>query len=215
MKRNLLTVMAGLLITSITLGQSTRFGIVAGSSIANYKMKSGDISVSADSKVGFTAGIITDIPIGNNCSFQPALHFVQKGTKSEESFGGLTEKNTLTVNCVELPLNVLYNVSAGSGKFFIGAGPSFGFNISGKTKFEDGTISETEDLRIGNDADNDDIRSFDMGINSLAGYRFSNGLFVSAGYNAGLNNLAPGADSEDGTVKSHYFSIKIGFVFGK
>lgn len=195
-----------LLVTSI-FAQNIHVGFTAGTSIANYKVKVDGEDESSDSKAGFTAGVLIDIPAGKNFSFQPALNFVQKGTKEKQG----SEKITLSMNAIEVPLNLLYNSNGEAGNFFIGAGPSLGFNISGKLKYDDGEDTFKEDVEIGNDPDNDFIKGLDLGANVLAGYQFPNGLFISANYNLGLNNLFPGG-SDDGTLKSRYFGFKLGWM---
>ncbi|HJS53134.1 MAG TPA: porin family protein [Chitinophagaceae bacterium] len=188
--------------------QNARFGFTAGTSIANYKWKYPGMSISGDSKAGITAGILADVPMSSSFSIQPALNFVQKGYTSEF----LGDKETVSINCLEVPVNFLYKTGGNAGSFFVGAGPSFAFNMSGKYKYDDGTPDE--DLSFGNDQDNDYMKSLDAGINFLAGYEFSNGLLLSAGYNQGLSNLSLYTDDDEST-KSNYFSIKIGFMFGK
>lgn len=185
-------------------------GFTAGTSIANYKVKVDGEDESSDSKAGLAAGVLIDIPAGKNFSFQPALNFVQKGTKEKQG----NEKVTFNMNTIEVPLNLLYNSNGEAGNFFIGAGPSLGFNISGKLKYDDGTDTFKEDVEIGNDPDNDFIKGLDLGANVLAGYQFPNGLFISANYNLGLNNLFPGG-SDDGTLKSRYFGFKLGWMLMK
>lgn len=186
--------------------RNTRFGFSAGATFANYNSKLNGESDKGDSKPGVTVGVLVDVPVSQHFSFQPAINFVQKGTKEEE--GG--EKVSLGVNCIEVPMNFLYNTAGNSGNFFIGAGPSLAFGLSGKIKFDDGTTSESEDIKFGS-GDEDLMKGFDLGANFLAGYAFSNGLFVSANYNMGLSNLNP-SGSDDGTLKSSYFGIKLGFL---
>ena len=190
--------------------QNSRFGFTAGAAFANYKTKVGGETDKINSKVGLTAGILVDIPVSKNFSFQPAVNFVQKGTKDEETSGGVTEKIKLNINCIEVPLNLLYNASGNTGNFFIGAGPSLAFALSGKLKYDDGTDALTEKINFGS-GDDDDMKGLDLGANVITGYCFPNGLQISAHYNAGLSNLYPG-DSEDGTLKSHYFGFKIGLL---
>lgn len=194
--------------------QNTRFGFTAGVAFANYKAKADDgTDESSNSKTGITAGVLADIPVSKHFSFQPAVNFVQKGTKDEETSGGVTEKFKLTVNCIEVPLNFLYNVPGNTGNFFIGAGPSLAFALSGKLKFDDGTNSVTENVKFGS-SDNDDMKGLDLGANFMTGYCFPNGLFLSVNYNMGLSNLVPGG-SNDGTLKSHYFGIKLGCLLNR
>ena len=210
------------LMTSICLftgisspAQYSKFGFTAGSAFANYKTKYDMIEISGKSKSGITVGVLADFPMGNNISFQPNLNFVRKGIKYGEDYGnGSFEQSTTSVNYLELPMNFLFNIYGKSGTFFVGGGPSFSFAISGKRKYEDEIGSESGDLEFGNDSENDDMRGFDFGANMLAGYRFTNGLFLSADYNVGLSNLMPGGSNE-GTLKSNYFSIKLGFSIEK
>jgi Outer membrane protein beta-barrel domain len=190
--------------------QTTRFGFTAGTAFANYKSKVDGETDNANSKKGITAGVLIDIPAGNHFSFQPAVNFVQKGTKDEETSGGVTEKAKITVNCIEVPLNFLYNVCGNNGNFFIGAGPSLAFALSGKLKFDDGTNSVSEDIKFGS-GENDDMKGLDLAANFITGYCFHNGLLFSVNYNAGLSNLSPGGSNDD-TVKSHYFGIKLGYL---
>jgi hypothetical protein len=190
--------------------QNTRFGFTGGAAFANYKSKGSSASDNGNSKTGLTAGVLVDIPLSKNFSFQPAVNFVQKGTKDEETSGGVTEKIKLTVNSIEVPLNFLYNAPGNGGNFFIGAGPSFAFALSGKLKFDDGTNSLSENVKFGN-GDDDDIKGLDLGANFMTGYCFHSGFLLSVNYNAGLSNLVPGGSSDD-KVKSHYFGIKLGYL---
>jgi hypothetical protein len=193
--------------------QSTRLGFTAGAGFSNYNSKIDGESNNGKSVTGITAGVFVDVPISKNFSFQPAVNYIQKGTKYEQTIQGFKETTELTVNCLEVPLNFLYNSGGNKGNFFIGAGPSFPFSLSGSLLFLDELTPigfPAEDLKFGNGED-DDMKGFDFGANFITGYCFKNGLLLSANYNAGLTNLIPGG-SDNGTVKSHYFGIKLGYV---
>jgi len=203
------------LVSQFTIhAQNTRFGFTAGSVFANYNSKVDGENDNGNSKTGITAGVMVDIPVSKQFSFQPAINFVQKGSKDEQTLGGVTETVSVNINSIEVPLNFLYNAVSNSGSFFIGAGPSFAFALSGKFKYSDGSNSLSEDIKFGN-GDDDDIKGMDPGANFLAGYSFKSGLLFSVNYNAGLTNLSPGSSSDE-TLKSHYFGIKLGyFLKGK
>jgi hypothetical protein len=151
-----------------------------------------------------------DIPLSKNFSLQPGINYVQKGSKNDTTAGGFAIKSQFTANSIEIPLNFILNTGGSSGNFFIGAGPTFAFAVSGKSKFSDGVDSVTKDLKFGSTAD-DDLKGMDIGANFMVGYCFNNGLMFSANYNAGLSNLMP--VSSDGSIKSHYFGLKVGFLF--
>ena len=212
MKKLLLTQLVFVAFHFVSNAQNTTFGFTAGAVIANYKFKMADVSFSQKSKIGITAGVLANIPFNKQFSIQPAVNFVQKGTKIENTDGTFTDKSTTTVNCIEVPLNFLYNVSGkNGGNFFIGAGPSIVFAISGKDKYDDGTNVTSDKLKFGNGED-DDLKGMDLGANFITGYNFKNGFLFSVNYNLGLSNLVPGESSSDYSAKSSYFGLKLGYV---
>ncbi len=118
-------------LTSLSLSVQTKLGVTAGAAFANVTAKSEGISMSPKMKTGFTAGLFADIPLTTNFSFQPALNFVQKGFKIEDE----TESDNVMYNYLEVPLNFVFRSSG----FFIGAGPSISYGLSGKEKYVDKT----------------------------------------------------------------------------
>ena len=190
------------------LSAQTRFGINAGAVLANLKGEEGGEEQELDSKIGITAGIRADVALSENFRFRPGLNFVQKGGKEEFDFLGTEIKSSITLNYLELPLNFVYNAPAGNGKFFIGAGPVFGFGLSGKNKVESGGEEQTEDVNFG-DAE-DEVKSFEFAGNVLAGYECASGLYFQANYNPGFSNLSNAPDSE---LKTTYFGLRIGYFF--
>jgi Outer membrane protein beta-barrel domain len=190
--------------------QKSQFGITAGTAIANYKAKLGSISFSTKSNTGVTAGVFANIAAGNSLIFQPALNWVQKGSKVDESANGYVEKSSLITSHIEMAANTLFS----SNGFFAGGGPTLSFGISGTSKAESGGTKTSEKVKFGN-GDNDDMKSFDLGANIVAGYQLKNGFLIAANYNLGLSNLAPGSDPNKGKLKSSYFGIRLGYVINK
>ena len=214
MKKSLLAFSFLTVIGATAFSQNIKWGIQAGTAIASQQAKQSGITITSDSKVGFTLGVLSDISITDNFAFQPGLNFTQKGSKFNISDGGESMEATQTLNYVELPLNFLYHAPAGKGKFFAGLGPVVNYGISGKVKVKmTGESDVSEDVKFGNDEAEDDYKPFEIGGNILAGYEFSNGVFAAASYNAGLSNIAVGGDS-DNSLKNRYFGVKIGFKFG-
>ena len=199
MKKTIIILMAFIFFMHAANSQKARIGFTAGSSLANYKFKEGDEDQSGNSKAGFTAGLIVNIPAGKNFMIQPGIHWVGKGSTDEEN----GDKATLTANSIEIPVNFLYTSNGG---FFIGAGPSASFAVSGKAKFND----VSADLHFGNSTD-DDMKGFDFGANVVTGYQSPGGFLVAANFNQGFSNLVPG-DAGNSSIKSHYFGIRLGYV---
>jgi len=179
--------------------QKAQIGFTAGSTLANYKAKDGSDDQSGNSKAGFTAGVIVNLPAGKNFMIQPGIHWVGKGSKDEED--GHTA--SITVSSIEIPVNFMYTSTGG---FFIGAGPSASFAVSGKAKLDD----VSADLHFGNTND-DDLKGFDFGANVVTGYQSPGGFLVAANFNQGFSNLIPG-EAGSSSFKSHYFGIRLGYV---
>lgn len=198
-----------ILLTAFSLTAQTSIGISAGASFANVTIKSGFISASPKSKAGIAVGIAIDAPLSTNFSFQPALNFIQKGYRVKDQ----GSKETANLNYLEVPLNFVYSTQKNEG-FFIGAGPSLAYGISGKDKFTaDGMPDDNQKVKFGSGAD--EVKAFDFGVNALAGYKMKGGFMISANYNLGLSKINNDDGSGDGgTIKNKYFSIKIGYFFG-
>lgn len=217
MKKTLLIAAAFLFIANASKAQSPKikFGIHAGTSIANMKYEMDDISYSPKSSFGIQAGIVTDFQLSKHISLQPGLNFAQKGMKVIDDEGGSDDKYIERINNIEIPVNFLFNSNGGYGNFFVGAGPSLSFAIAGKSIEKFNGETEKTKLKFGNDEMEHDYRAFDVGLNGMIGFEFKQGFFVAANYNLGLLNLLPGSDNEDGKVKANYAGFRIGYFFNR
>lgn len=207
-----LAIAALLTISSASFAQ-VRASLTGGTVLANMYSKENGSSTKLQNKAGITGGVEVDIPAGSNLSFQTGLNFVQKGTRDVSDIMGGQYKFNLSLNQIELPLNLLYNTRHEKGNFFIGAGPSLAYGISGKYSIEYGQMKEGKKLEFGNDPEK--VKPFDAGINAVTGYRFSNGISMSVNYNRGLTNLANAEFPDDAEkITTQYFGLRLGYQFG-
>ena len=205
MKKQISILLAAMAFMTIASAQP-ELGLAGGATLSNYRITYDSESESFDSKLGFTVGMVVNLPAGRNFAVQPCLYWTQKGMKEKQSDIGTTYKMSLINNYVEIPVNFLYTRNG----FFGGAGPSIGFGIKGKWKYQLDDEKETESVNFGND-DEDDMKGLDIGANILAGYKFPSGFLVMLNFNQGLSNLVPG-ETEGAKLKSHYFGIRIGYM---
>ena len=192
-------------IATVTVNGQATVGVTGGIAVASLKAKSDGMSVATEGKVGFTLGIFANVDLGKDFAFRPGFNFTQKGGLTKED----DTKDKLTLNYIEIPLDFIYTTSAG---FYVGAGPSLAFGISGKEDYSDGMISESQTVQFGNGED--ELKRFDFGGNLLTGYQFKNGLSLNLNYNFGLNSIVNGTQ-DDITIKNRYFGIRLGYVFNK
>ncbi len=211
-------ILAGLIIATLsTFAQTTTFGLNAGVNLSKLTVSGNGASVSTQSLAGFHIGGVVDFGF-NSFSIQPALLFSTKGGKSNSTSSDgtstFTDNGKITLDYLELPVNFVYKVPAGSGKVFFGAGPYFGYGLSGKSSSHvSGTGIPTTDTNANvtfGSGDND-VKNPDYGVDFLAGYELSQGFTINAGYSLGLANLANG--SQGGTTKNQVISFSLGYFF--
>ncbi len=164
-----------------------KFGIKGGVNFSSLTASGGGYSINSGNVTSFHVGGVADISLSDVLSVQPGVLYSNKGASGS------------TLGYIEVPVNLIYSSGSGSGKFFFGAGPYFGYGVSASNgnKFGSGT---------------NDVANPDFGINILAGYRLESGLAFNVNYGYGLANL--NNDKSSGyTVKNSVTSISIGYFF--
>lgn len=200
-----------MVIATISTSVFAQIGVQVGGTFASFKVEdktTSSANQTSDSKIGFTLGVFTNVPLSTNFIFRPELNYTQKGGKVEGTFGTTSIENKLTLNYLELPLNFIYKATGG---FFVGAGPALGYGIGGKAKTKSGSTSSDEKIKFGSDENEDDLKAMEFAGNLLAGYQMENGITLTVLYNMGFSNLSHDPDQ---TFKNRYFGIKIGKIFG-
>lgn len=221
MKRMFL-VAAATIIASVSFSQ-IRYGVQVIGNAGNASFKADGLpSVKKPMQIGFGAGVAAELPLQNNMSIRTSLNYLQKKSALEFEIPimpGKTHKVTTTLNYLELPVNFVYTIPMESTSFYIGAGPSFGYGISGKTKYKGWEFQgESQDIiaveesskPFKKDEDGDAMKRFDISANVNAGVQFNNGLYVNAGYLAGLTNLG----YPEQTYKNRGILLTVGVMLG-
>jgi len=205
------------ILTASYLTTAQTIGLQAGLNLASQSIggdESGGFTISTDSKAGFLIGAVGQFPLSKSFIFRPELNYIQKGSKTGDVLSG--QSVLIAINYIDIPLNVVFNADAGKGQFFVGAGPTIGYGLSGYTKIKTQEVEVSQDIKFDGKSDdevNDEyahLKAMDLGFNFLAGYTFSNGFFADAGYSFGLNNISPSAGS---SLSNKGFFIKLGYCF--
>jgi len=215
MKKLLLSLALVTGLSAIALAQEpVKFGVKAGLALPSQTTSAMGLSISTSSKTSFYVGAVADISLSPIFSLQPGLTYVGKGGKvdfsemAEEAGlepGDFEElKQTINFSYLELPVNLVANFNAGTGKVFVGAGPYAAYALSGNAKA--GDLKEDAEFGSGEDQ----VKRMDFGINFLGGYQLSNGLNIHAGYGLGLSNLENNSNT---ATKNRVFSFGLGFMF--
>ncbi|MGJ1386573.1 porin family protein [Sphingobacterium spiritivorum] len=196
MKKILLSLGAAFLLAAGAQAQVS-YGIKAGLNLPKIAFSDNNGSTSTSTNFYLTG--YADLPVAPSFSIQPGLSLQGKGGK-----WGEVNNTDVTTNLMylEVPVNAVYYIPAGSGNVFIGAGPYAAYGISGKTKVGD----IKEDVKWGDNG----YKRFDAGINTMLGYKLSNGFLINGGYSFGLTDMS---GSGNGSAKNRVLSFGVGFQF--
>ncbi len=161
----------------------------------------------------FHAGLNAELPLADEFFVQPGVLFATKGTKFKGS------NTVLNLSYIEVPVNLVFKPTLGSGKLLLGLGPYVGFGIGGKLKPTNGndvTVDFRNKVNIFEYATFSYYRSLDAGANLLFGYELSSKLSVQLNAQLGLVNINPdidGVNSDKTAFKNTGFGISLGYRF--
>ena len=199
-----------------------RFGIRAGLNLADWEgetmqnvqdivdMTNG--SFSQQMRPGFHAGGYVTIPVIPGFEIEPGLQYSQKGSVLTgkiplEQVDFLNTNVTITNKAEYLDLPVLAKVYIGEG-FHVFAGPQVSYLLSNKVRTQAGAfgfnaLNQEFDMKSG-------IREFDVAVTGGLGYKFTNGINLSAGYDYGLNSI-----DDKGSFETYNRVVKasVGYTF--
>jgi hypothetical protein len=223
MKKNILVcALFFVLFSTGAMAQQVRFGIRAGVSEAAWR---GDVTESTNAlidltsgyaerqaRTGFHAGVYAAIPLSAQFTFEPGIQYSQKGTVlkgdfSNDAIGILNARATVTnrASYIDVPLLAKFYVTEG---FLIFAGPQVSFLVANQVNTRASVLGFS---LLNRDFDaTSNFRRVDVGLTGGLGYRFSNGLNFSLGYDHGLSTLDP-----NGNINGYNRVVKasVGFEF--
>jgi hypothetical protein len=183
-------------------------GVAANAQKVNFGVKGGyNLSMvsatgeSADPRSTFHVGGIANFSLNKTWSIQPQVLVSGKGANIAHE--GHADKFKFL--SLDVPVNAIYSFNNG---LFVGAGPNFGFNLSGKFEADENGQHIEQDIKFGSGADQ--INRFDFGVNALVGYKLKNKLFFSANYTAGLSNWS---NQPSTTWRNSVLGVSVGYFF--
>jgi hypothetical protein len=197
-------------VSTTVFSQQARFGIKGGVNLANQKIKAsipgmGSGSENGDGIVSFHIGGVAEIPFSPRFSFRPELLLSGKGTDLDGNLNGTPGTAKFRPFYIEVPLNVVFTHDFPDGiHFYAGAGPSVGFGVFGKAKYENLSDDVFQDSGF---------KRLDFGINLLAGIELNSGVTFGVNFTPGLANIY-GQDLEgiDVNWTNRVFAFSVGYM---
>ncbi len=165
-----LDVMINVAVTNINYG-------ALNSTLTGYKKPTGGIQAG----VSFQAGITPAFSIVSE------FYYMRKGGKLMANNPLTIEESSFRLNTLELPVLARFHF----GKFYLNAGPSIAYNLSGKMKIND------QSTKLSFENSNEGFRRYDAGIQMGGGVAFAmkqKRIALDIRYAHGLTNIAHGSE---------------------
>lgn len=200
-----------LVFCSVASFSQTIFGIEGGLNLAHQKLSVTDggatVSEAGSTIPSFHVGFFADAQLGQNFNFIPELLFSGEGSNfNGTDVNGNSVIEKIRLYYVRVPLNFVYEEKIkGNVKFFIGAGPAFGFGVSGKISTPDSSMNAFV---------SDGFKRFDFGINFLTGVETRSGLRLSFNYYLGVASIVSSDVSQQTGLDTKWYNRVIGFTVG-
>ncbi|PSR54502.1 PorT family protein [Adhaeribacter arboris] len=143
------------------------------SSLADYKKSANGIQAGASFQAGITPGV----------SLVSELYFIKKGGKLKANNPLSDKESSIRLNTIELPLLARFHF----GKFYMNAGPSLAYNLSGNKKIAN--LSTKLTFENSSEA----FKRLDAGIQMGGGIEFplkQRRISLDVRYSHGLTNIA-------------------------
>ena len=183
---------------------TTQFGVKGGVNLSTVR---GDDIGKKNELTSFHLGLFMEIPISERFSFQPEVLYSGQGYNMTDNNAFIGEVD-YKLDYIQVPLMAKVYIIKG---FYAEVGPQFGFKVKEEIDFKSG--SDDNDIII--NSEDSQIKGFDTSLALGTGYKFDNGLSLSARYTHGLTSIfkddAPLIGNAD--VKNSVWQFGVGFSF--
>jgi hypothetical protein len=221
MKRTITLVSFLVMLSGAFAQKKTTVGFHGGYTLYKIHGRNADGSnFSLKTEDGFSLGMNVEIPIAPNVYLQPGIQYNQKGANFKEyHYMGQTFHGDVKLSYIEVPVNVVYKPSLGSGHLILGAGAFAGYGTGREAGVDQGMYH----VRFAEDVTPQQIeqvpfyfRPWDAGANFIAGYQFANNLYTEFDAQIGMKRINPSVNGQwDGKMKHRTTGIAytIGYRF--
>ena len=213
MKKSIRTVLAAavlvagatLMSTSNAVAQGrARVGLKGGLSASSLFYNSQGVN-DKKQRIGFHAGVFSQIPVGEFFAIQPELLYITKGASANYNVVGFTGNNTFKLNYAELPVLATFKV----GEFVeIQAGPYVSYLLNSN-------LTSNGDFGAGRGAIvRDNFNKVDYGIAGGLNIYFGK-AFIGTRYEQGFQRIANSGAAQTllGNAKNGVGLVSIGYSF--
>lgn len=189
-------------ITTVTAFGQVRVGATAGFQAASHTPA--DVGIRNKLKAGFLAGVMLDIPLSATVSLRPQVLYSVKGVNRNILN---TLDVALSLNYVEVPVQLVYTVESGTGYLSFGAGIYVAYGLNSRAVVTSNGHTQTLTDDFGPAADQ--YRRNDVGGRLSIDYELPSGLSIGTYYAPGFADLNNPSATALGNVATHNLALGI------
>ena len=193
--------------TSSTFGQ-VRVGATAGFQAATHTPE--EVGTQNKFRAGFLAGVMFDIPLSATVSLRPRVLYSTKGVRKSALS---TFNATLSLNYIEVPVQLVYNADSDAGRLSFGAGLYVAYGLSSKTVVTSAGQTKTFTDDFGTSADQ--FKRTDIGARFSVDFALKSGLSLGIFYAPGLANLNNPSTVDNVATHNSSIGIAVGYWLKK
>ena len=198
--------------TTFALAQSTEtkgspisFGVKAG---GNYTLLNASHAI--DNKFAYYVGGFAKVKLSDKLFLQPEIVYSLEGGKTNGIYYSVgangqdykINHERVNLNYINVPIMLQYKAT---DKFYLEAGPQFGFLLNAKYKRDIDGKGNTTDV-------SDNFKAFNFGVAIGAGYQITPQLGINARYTHGLTDIVKNNHPEiDGKTRSLQLGLSYSF----
>jgi len=213
-------------------GSLTNTSISLPTTVANYA----NIYDIVKSERSYICGVMIDLKITSSLNLRPNLLYKKikwnvQGIQGAPSVAVVGAEQRFKVECMELPVYVIYSTPLGDGKLYISVGPYLSYALNGSYEYRDiydNTFSKAElkfdkkgytgkeELKYGiGNYFNYNIYRIDYGISSVFGYEFPFGLLIELGYDMGIRKVYVNPYDDTKFSKHNMYALNLGYFINR
>ena len=136
-------------------------------------------STSGTPGLGFQLGGFVEVPLTDKLSLRPRL-LISYERYVPNLYGG---RYAVRMTFLKVPVDLVYHMD----KWFFGLGPYVAPCISGRQVAKDGSFNDP--IHFGSDANNDQAKRADLGLDLVAGYPLTDKILLTANLDFGIINI--------------------------
>jgi hypothetical protein len=161
-------------------------------------------------RLGFHAGVITDMVFTKNISVQSELLYTLKGGYYKSDRPNISEELQADLSYITVPVCLTYKIDLRSAWFFVGAGPYLSkLLLSKHTYYSNGMNIENGSYRVGTDPLLHQIKPWDAGVRFKTGFELKKGMYFGAFYDMGSADINP----QFTVTRNKTYGVQLAYIF--